>query len=1005
MTTARFTRSLKLNLAVTLLAAAAVATLSVALVAGPSGAQAAPNISFGKSVLAGETSTNPTSLQFGPDGRLYVAQQDGTIKAYTIKRNAANDYAVTATETIAIVKSMPNHNDDGSPNTALGKRQVTGILVAGTASSPVIYVGSSDPRIGGNAEGTDTNLDTNSGVISRLTKTASGWAKQDLVRGLPRSEENHSVNGMQLKNGDLYVTAGGNTNQGAPSNNFALLPEVALSAAILKVDLGAIGNTTYDLPTIGSSPNQPFGGNDGLNQAKLVSGGPVQVYAPGFRNAYDLVVAESGKMYTVDNGGNAGWGGKPVGVNTPGCTNGVSEPGQSNQDNFHHISGPGYYGGHPNPTRANDANTFGGKSPLGAVGENPIECDYVKPASQTLTTFPTSTNGLTEYTASNFGGAMQGDLLTASFNGTIYRLTLNDAGTALASKEALFSNFGTTPLDVTAWGDADPFPGTVWAATYGSDAITVFEPAAGGGVCDPSAPAGDQDGDGFTNSDEQASGTDPCSAADVPPDHDKDKVSDKTDPDDDNDGKPDTSDPFALDPNNGETTGLPLRYTWDPGAPAAGGLEGDFGFTGLMTNLTANYASLYEPTKMTVGGAAGAFTVDEVPNGDAKGNTQEYGFQSGVNVGPATGVFTAHTRVLAPFAGIAPQPSQSMGLFVGTGDQNNYAKLVVSANGGKGGIQFAKEVAGAFSTRPQPTVAMPGPNYVDLYLTVDPQAATVQPSYSVTNGGVTGPRTGLGGPEPIPAGWVDGTKALAAGFISTSTGTAAPPFPATWDFFEVVPGGGGTTEPPPPDGCTIEGTSANDTLTGTAGNDVICGLGGNDTIKGAGGNDTIKGQDGSDKLSGGTGDDTLEGGIGNDTADFSGSLTAVTASLTGGTATGEGSDTITSVEWLTGSSKNDTLTGNGGNNTFNGGGGADTLKGEAGTDKLNGAAGLDVLNGGLGNDSVVGGGSADNLFGDAGADTLNSTDGTSGNDSLDGGVDVDTCVTDPAEQSIVSCEQ
>jgi hypothetical protein len=32
----------------------------------------------------------------------------------------------------------------------------------------------------------------------------------------------------------LYVAAGGNTNQGAPSNNFALLPEYALSAAILR---------------------------------------------------------------------------------------------------------------------------------------------------------------------------------------------------------------------------------------------------------------------------------------------------------------------------------------------------------------------------------------------------------------------------------------------------------------------------------------------------------------------------------------------------------------------------------------------------------------------------------------------------------------------------------------------------------------------------------------------------------------------------------------------------
>jgi hypothetical protein len=789
-------------LAILVCSAVVIAGLLSAL-AVPSAAQTAPTISFGKGALAGESSLNPTSLQFGPDKRLYVAQQDGLIKAYTVKRNAANDYSVSATETITAIQKIPNHNDNGALNTTLGKRQVTGILVKGTATNPVIYVSSSDPRIGAGPNVGDVNLDTNSGIISKLTKGAAGWNKVDLVRGLPRSEENHSVNGMQLSpdGTTLYLVVGGNTNQGAPSNNFALLPEVALSAAVLKINLGAIGNTTYDLPTLddGSRANvsagvdqgDPFGGNDGLNQAKLVPGGPVQVHAPGFRNAYDLVVAQSGKMYTIDNGGNAGWGDKPKGVGTPSCTNEVSEPGATNQDNFHHVSGQGYYAGHPNPTRANKTNTFGGKSPV-EVAANPVECNYQKPASGTLTTFPVSTNGLAEYTASNFGGALQGDLLAAGLgNQTIYRLILNDAGTALAKKEPLFQNFGSQPLDVTAQGNGGPFPGTVWAAVYGSDTIVAFEPAdyggGGGGTCNTSNANGDADGDGFTNSDEQTSGTNPCSAASVPPDYDKDKISNKTDPNDDNDGMPDTSDPFAVDPNNGKTTNPPVLYSWDPGAPNHGGLEGSFGFTGLMTNGTANYASLYDPAKMTVGGAAGAFTVDTVPDGDAKGNTQKYGFQSGINVSSSTGVFTAHTRILAPFKGITPQNYQSMGLFIGTGDQNNYAKLVVSANGGAGGIQFAKEVTGTFKARPQASVAMPGPDHVDLYLVVNPAAKTVQPSYTVTKGGQTGPRTNLGGPEPIPAGWVDGAKALAVGFISTSNGPA-PVFTATWDFVKVIPG-------------------------------------------------------------------------------------------------------------------------------------------------------------------------------------------------------------------------
>src|SRR5829696_4137430 len=785
---------------------AAVVLANVMLLAEPSKAQQATPISFGKSLLKNASSVNSTSLQFGPDGRLYVAQQNGTIKAYTIQRTGANAYSVTNTETIDLIKSMPNRNDDGSLNPSVTGRQVTGILVAGTQSQPVIYVGSSDPRIGAGGSGTDLNLDTNSGIISRLSWDGSKWVKTDLVRGLPRSEENHSVNGMQLSadGQTLFVAAGGNTNQGAPSNNFALLPEYALSAAILKIDLAAIGNSTYDLPTLNDEDrpgdpdaNDPFGGNDGKNQAKIVTGGPVQVYAPGFRNPYDLVIAKSGKMYTIDNGGNAGWGDIPVGEGPGGtCTNQPNEPGQTKQDNFHLISGQGYYGGHPNPTRGNLANKFNSTNPQSPVAQaNPVECDWNKPAAGTLTTFPASTNGLDEYTASNFGGAMQGDLLTAGHDNNIYRIQLDDNSGAITQKGVLFNAVGQLPLDVTAQGDNDPFPGTVWAADISGNSIVVFEPSAATS-CDPSNPGGDSDNDGYTNSDEQANGTDPCSAADVPPDWDMDMISDKTDPDDDIDGKPDTSDPFALDPNNGTTTGLPLRYDFSS-VDQEGGLL-NLGFTGLMTNGTTDYQNLYDPNNVTAGGAAGVLTVDQVSEGDAHAgfnnqeNAYQSGFQTGVDVSTGSGVFTARTRVAAPFAGITPQDYQSMGLFLGTGDQDNYVKLVTSSNGGQGGIEFAKEVGGEFTGYPQPTVPMPGPDWVDLYLTVDSVAKTVQPSYVVSTNGNPGPPTKLGDPVPIPDGWVDGSKAMAVGIISTSFG-GAPPFPATWDFIEVVRGAPDTT--------------------------------------------------------------------------------------------------------------------------------------------------------------------------------------------------------------------
>jgi len=465
------------------LVVATLLSLIGVLVAVAAPSPAAVTISFGRSTLHNETSTQPTSLQFGPDGRLYVAQQNGLIKIYTVKRNGANNYAVTATQTIWSIKSIPNHDDTGELNTAVTDRLVTGILVRGTAANPVIYATSSDPRI------RDVNLDTNSGVLSRLRWTGSSWEKVNLVRGLPRSKGSHAPNGLQLdpSTNTLYIAQGGNTNMGAPSNFFFALPEYALSADILKVDLDAIGNTTYNLPTLNDEDragdpdaNDPFGGNNGKNQARLVPGGPVQVYAPGFRNPYDLLIAKSGRMYTIDNSSNYGQGDVPVNEGPDGvCTNEPNEPGSNQDEALHLVEGPGYYGGHPNPTRGNISNTFNANEQSPVTTANPIECHYQVPGVEngSLTTFTPSTNGLTEYTASNFGGAMKGNLLAASFDDKIYRIKLNSTGDGVVSKQALFSNVGTNTLDVTVRGDNQRFPGTIWVAEIGGGTIKVFEPS------------------------------------------------------------------------------------------------------------------------------------------------------------------------------------------------------------------------------------------------------------------------------------------------------------------------------------------------------------------------------------------------------------------------------------------------------------------------------------------------------------------------------------------------
>jgi hypothetical protein len=78
-------------------------------------APAAPSSpSFRRHALEGSSSYNPTALQFGPDGRLYVAQQDGMIKVYGVVRRGDGSYRVTSTEEITGIQRITNHDDDGS---------------------------------------------------------------------------------------------------------------------------------------------------------------------------------------------------------------------------------------------------------------------------------------------------------------------------------------------------------------------------------------------------------------------------------------------------------------------------------------------------------------------------------------------------------------------------------------------------------------------------------------------------------------------------------------------------------------------------------------------------------------------------------------------------------------------------------------------------------------------------------------------------------------------------
>ncbi|MDJ0852221.1 MAG: Ig-like domain-containing protein, partial [Myxococcota bacterium] len=821
---------------------------------------------------------NPTSLQFGPDGRLYVSEQNGSINAFTVSIQDGQYIATDHEELLlpgglGVVKGIQNHNDDGSLN-GNGNRQVTGLVVTGTAENPVLYISSSDPRI---ASGGEVNLDTNSGVVTRVTWTGTEWESLDIIRGLPRSEENHSTNGLALSDDGtkLYVQNGGNTNNGAPSNFFSYTGEYALSGTLLEVDLTAIdalpvltdadagqGGTSrqyvYDLPTLddpsvandgvredanGLDVNGPFGGNDGFNMAVLPADAPLRIYADGFRNQYDIVISESGQFYTVDNGSNGNLGGNPITESADEDGDGVlneathdpNDGGSGDPEPLFLIEDGGYYG-HPAPARSNqnlawtvyddNGNPDGTVSPntvsdlsslvpdsvniqdgfiidpskftgdAARLFESGVRVERDSPQSNALVTVGSSSNGLMEYTGGAFNGALDGALIVAQFNGNVTALNLNATGDGLAplidfgpdgvpgggddvvvDADGVYQlpvdgNTGTfsTPLDVTQGPD-----GTVWVAEIGGDFIKVLAP------------------------------TDLVLPGDT---------------DFDNDGLLNPVDPFIRDASNGASVVITPgdTFLWDFDANQDDNLPGPNGYggglTGVMVNGSTDFEEFFqEPStlpgqdvnldnvKFITAAGGGTTVVEFVSNGDpfSGNNDGEYLFHTGVTVPQNAATVTFKWSVFNPgdaFTGTF----QQIGGYVGTGDQNNFLKLVAIQHGA-GEIQFVSE------NNDSPTetfiqaddlfdVAETDNKKIFFEIEVDVLAETATPTvtYETATGSttVTGAALSLTGTnvlEAIQGNYtVNGqTTGVAVGLFSTNNGQpAANTFQAVFDDIEIT---------------------------------------------------------------------------------------------------------------------------------------------------------------------------------------------------------------------------
>jgi Ca2+-binding RTX toxin-like protein len=190
--------------------------------------------------------------------------------------------------------------------------------------------------------------------------------------------------------------------------------------------------------------------------------------------------------------------------------------------------------------------------------------------------------------------------------------------------------------------------------------------------------------------------------------------------------------------------------------------------------------------------------------------------------------------------------------------------------------------------------------------------------------------------------------------------------------------------------------------------DTLIGTDGGNALVGREGNDTLVGNDGVDWLSGQQGDDIYRGGPGFDIAEYYDqnhadglSYGPMNVNLQTGIATGDGTDTLSSIEGATGSDGADTMIGNDrGNSFFWLFDGNDTVRSGGGNDFVAPGVGANTLSGGAGRDMVgyLGGKDFEHdhpaVTVDLGAGTSSAGDTLSGFEDVSGSAFGDTLIGD-----------
>ena len=337
------------------------------------------------------TVASPTRGKWGPDGRLWIASIDGSLRAVTYDDN----WYATSEQFYDGVRLLTNKDVLGIAFNPYD------VYDPNVASSLVIYVAHGELFQGGGV--TPTGPSPFTGQISMLTGPNFDNPVA-VVTGLPVSNHDHSINGIEFDgNGDLLIASGGNTNAGVTWDLIGGIPESPLSGAILKAFTSRPsfnGQVEYrDRVTNLVVDDQRYAEN-----AVLAPGVDIEVFAPGLRNPFDLVVHTSGAIYATDNGPNVNYGPASLGQNQEGAH-------PAHPDELLLVERGNYYG-HPNRARSQD-------DARQSVYHDDVVPSVPHQFTQRIARVDSSTNGIEEYRATAFNSQLRGQLAVMKWGGPI----------------------------------------------------------------------------------------------------------------------------------------------------------------------------------------------------------------------------------------------------------------------------------------------------------------------------------------------------------------------------------------------------------------------------------------------------------------------------------------------------------------------------------------------------------------------------------------------------------